>query len=523
MTADTGATRVELTPSRWLRRSAAAFPDGVAIEDGDRSWTFDEFADRVARLTALLAASGVQRGDRVAALCSNSPLMVEAHFAIPALPAVIVALNTRLSHEEHLYQLRHAGVVCLLATREFADRATALASEAGLVLLMEDDDHEKVLASQQPLETAEPSEEDLLSISYTSGTTGRPKGVMQTHRAACLQAISMIVHTGLSGDSRYLWTLPMFHCHGWGQVWAVTAAGGTHVCLRTFDPAATWDVIRDSAVTHLSAAPTVITMLLTHRPAADPGGPVRVTMGGAPPSPALIERMEAAGLVPRHLYGLTETLGPSLVNVWRSEWSALPEADRARRHARQGVPTLPISGVRIVDDRGSDQPSDGISSGELWLRGDTVTTGYFGDDEATETAIVDGWLKTGDAAVRHPDGYVEITDRLKDVIITGGENVSSVEVERVIDSFDGVVESAVVGVPHPVWGEQVVAFVSGEDVDDERLIAHVRRHLAGFKVPRRIEHVDLPKTATGKIRKDLLRARAAAASSVVPVGPEERP
>jgi len=506
VTVDPGS---QLTPVRLLHRAAEAFPAAEAVVDGDVTRTFEELRERVSALAAVLEDLGVRPGDRVALLCSNSALMIESHFAVPAVPAVMVPLNTRLSHDEHLAQVQHAGVRCLIATREFGDRARELATSAGIACLIEGTDHEAAVASARIDTRAGPCEADLLSISYTSGTTGRPKGVMQTHRAAYLQANAMIVHSGLDRDARYLWTLPMFHCHGWGHTWAVTAAGGTHVCLRSFDPAEVWRHLDAGDVSHLSAAPTVITMLLAERPTGVAAGRrVRVSMGGAPPSPALVERMDRAGLTPHHLYGLTETLGPSLVNLWQRAWDALPVGDRARMHARQGVATLPISGVRIVGDDGADVPSDGTSSGELWLRGDTVTAGYFRDPEATEAAIVDGWLRTGDAAVRHADGYVEITDRLKDIIITGGENVSSVEVERAIDAFDGVVESAVVGAPHPLWGEQVVAFVTATDLDEASLIRHLRDRLAGFKMPRRFVYGDLPKTATGKVRKDVLRGRA---------------
>jgi fatty-acyl-CoA synthase len=359
------------------------------------------------------------------------------------------------------------------------------------------------------------SEGQLLSISYTSGTTGSPKGVMHSHRGAHQQALAMTHHCGFTVDTRYLWTLPMFHCHGWSNTWAVTAAGGTHVCLRTFSPAAAWQAVRAYDITHFSAAPTVLTMML-----AEPGDgpapacPLRVTTGGAPPTPALIARMEAAGLVPQHLYGLTETIGPSLVNVWQDSWSALGADERALLHARQGIPTVAMAGMRVVDATGDDVPADGATQGEILLRGDTVTSGYYRNPEATGAAIVDGWFRTGDIAVRHEDGYVEVRDRLKDIIISGGENISSVEVERVIDSYPGIRESAVVGIPDAKWGERPVAFVDTGDaaVDDEELTRHVRSRLAAFKAPRTIIRGELPKTATGKIRKDVLRLRAVEAA-----------
>jgi fatty-acyl-CoA synthase len=303
----------------------------------------------------------------------------------------------------------------------------------------------------------------------------------------------------------------MFHCHGWANTWAITTAGGTHVCLRTFSPAAAWGLIREHEITHLSAAPTVLTMMLTeHGDGPALIRPVRVTTGGAPPSPALIERMESAGLIPQHLYGLTETIGPSLVNVWRESWGALAPDQRARLHARQGVPTLTISGMRVVDEKGDDVPLDGVTRGEIELRGDTVTMGYFRNPEATDAAFRDGWFRTGDIAVVHEDGYVEVCDRLKDIIISGGENISSVEIERIIDAYPGVLESAVVGVPDPTWGERPVAFVDPGEASwpDDELTRHLRNHLAGFKTPKVIVRGALPKTATGKVRKDVLRRRA---------------
>lgn len=504
-----------LSPVAILDRSAAAFSDKIAVIDGDRTFTYSDLAERSARLAQVLRGLGVRAGDRVAALCANSHVLLEAHYAVPAAGAVLVPLNTRLTEGEVAHQIEHAKVKVLLATPETADRAMALRVRCGVEVLVggsaRHDDYERRLADHAASPGEGASGSDLLSISYTSGTTGSPKGVMHDHRAGYLQALSMVHHCGFTIDTVYLWTLPMFHCHGWGNTWAITAAGGTHVCLRTFSATAVWALIERHGVTHLSAAPTVLTMMLGERPEAPPRPAVRVTTGGAPPSPALIERMEAAGLAPQHLYGLTETLGPSLVNIWQETWSSEEAGERARLHARQGVPTLTITGVRVIDDRGADVPRDGSTRGEILLRGHTVTTGYYNAPEATAAALRDGWFHTGDVAVLHPDGYVEVADRLKDIIISGGENISSVEVERVLDACPGVLESAVVAAPDEQWGERPVAFIDVGDnqVDDAEITRHVRAHLAGFKTPRTIVRCELPKTATGKIRKDVLRERAA--------------
>lgn len=503
-----------LTPTVFLERAAGAFGDRVAVIDGGRTLTYRELEDRASRLASLLTRTrGIEPGARVAALCANSHVMLEAHYGVPLAGLVLVPLNTRLSEDEQHHQLVHADVRCLIATPEFEERARALADRTGIELVLgghvEGDDLDARLARAGRFAGTTVTETDLLSISYTSGTTGAPKGVMHTHRGAYLQTLSMVHHNSYTTDTRYLWTLPMFHCHGWANTWAITAAGGTHVCLRTFSPTAAWDAIDTLRATDLSAAPTVLTMMLAERTDSVAGHVVKVTTGGAPPSPALLERLRGAGFVPQHLYGLTETIGPSIVNVWHRSWDDLPVSDKARLHARQGVPAVAISGLRVAGPDGEGVARDATSRGEILLRGDTVTPGYFRNETATTEAIVDGWFHTGDVAVVHPDGYVEVVDRLKDIIISGGENISSVEVERVIDSFPGVLESAVVGAPDERWGERPVAFVdTGVDVlDEDALAAHLRQSLGGFKVPRTIVKGKLPKTATGKIRKDVLRRR----------------
>jgi fatty-acyl-CoA synthase len=505
-----------LTPTRFLDRAAAVFADRIAIVDGERRFTYAEFHDRALRLTGVLAGLGVGPGDRVAALCSNSHTMLELHNAIPLRAAVMVPLNTRLSEPELKLIIEHSGARLLIATTEFAGTATRLASGGPVRLLLADGPDADLEARMQEATPATQSIDDeqaLLAINYTSGTTGRPKGVMYHHRGAYLQALAMAYHTGLNTSSSYLWTLPMFHCNGWCFPWAVTAAGATHICLRRVDPAQVWRHVCEG-VTHFSAAPTVLGMLAEHPGAHDGfGQPIEVSTGGAPPSPTLLHRMAQLNIHITHLYGMTETFGPAIINQWQREWDALDPPLIAEMKARQGVPNVLGSAARVVDESGSDVRADGSSVGELVLRGNNIMLGYYNDAAATAAATFgDGWLRTGDFAVKHPNGYVEIRDRRKDIIISGGENIASVEIERVLDSHPAVVESAVVGVPDDRWGEVPVAFVttrSGMDVTADELQDFLRTSLARFKIPKRIHFAELPHTSTGKIQKNALRASAA--------------
>jgi fatty-acyl-CoA synthase len=477
-----------------------------------------DVADRAHRLAGALHGLGAGPGERVAALCANSHVMLELHNGVPLAGAVLVPLNIRLSSDELVYILRHSGARVLVATSELAATAAGAAAAAGTRLVVaggEQDEYEGLLAAAEPLTVTCQDERGLLAISYTSGTTGRPKGVMYHHRGAYLQALATAFHARLTAASVYLWTLPMFHCDGWCFTWGVTAAGATHLCLRSFDPARVWELLRTRGVTHFSAAPTVLTMLVSAREAvagapADP--PVAVQTGGAPPSPALVARMAAAGLQVTHLYGLTETYGPLAINDWHPEWHALPAEEQAALQARQGVGNVIADRLRVVDRSGRDVPADGTTIGELVCRGNDVMLGYYRDDDATAAADLGGWFRTGDLAVMHPDGYAEIRDRAKDIIISGGENIASVEVERVLDSHPAVLESAVVGRPHELWGEVAVAFVAvrpGMQVTPEELTGHVRSRLAHFKAPRDVVLVtELPKTSTGKIQKHVLRDQA---------------
>jgi fatty-acyl-CoA synthase len=505
----------ELTPTAFLERSAAVFPDRAAIIDGDKRFTYADFSRRSFALTGLLADLGVQPGDRVAALCANSHVMLELHHGVPLRGAVLVSLNIRLSAPELAYIVEHSGASVLVATAELAPRAVEVAATTGVRLVLEDE-YERLLTDAKPRNVPIASERDLLAINYTSGTTGRPKGVMYHHRGAYLQALAMAFHTRLSVESRYLWTLPMFHCDGWCFTWAVAAAGGTHVCLRAVEPAEIWRLLRDEGVTHYSGAPTVLTMIAHAEGAAPLPRPVTVQTGGAPPAPTLLATMDALNMAVTHLYGLTETFGPLALNEWQPAWNSAPAQRRAALNARQGVGNVIANPVRVIDASGADVPADGETIGEIVARGNDVMLGYYRDRAATEEATVDGvWMRTGDLAVMHPDGYVEIRDRSKDIIITGGENVASVEVEQAIVSHPSVMEAAVVGQPDPKWGQIPVAYVTvrpGVTADEGlagEIVAHVRSRLAGFKTPRRVVFGDLPKTSTGKIRKAELRAAAA--------------
>ena len=506
----------ELTPTAFLERSGRVFADRPAIADGDLRFSYAEFLDRCRRLTGLLADLGVAPGDRVAALCVNSHVLLELHNGVPMRGAVLVPLNIRLSAGELSYIVGHSGARVLVTTHELRERAERVASATGVRLVVAGepgDEYEALLAHASPQPVAVTDERGMLAINYTSGTTGQPKGVVYHHRGAYLQALAMAWHTGLTAESGYLWTLPMFHCNGWCFTWAVTAAGAQHLCLRSVDTARIWDLIYSGGVTHFSAAPTVLTMIAAaaQPPNSASGRYIQVQTGGAPPSPTLLARMSALGLDVTHLFGLTETFGPIAINQWQPEWSRLPAADQAARKVRQGVGNVIGDRLRVIDAAGADVPADGTTIGEIVVRGNDVMLGYYREDEATDAATVDGWLRTGDLAVMHPDGYLDIRDRAKDVIISGGENIASVEVERVIDAIPGVVESAVVAMPDPRWGEVPIAYVTvanGTDVTEADVIAHVRSRLAHFKTPHHVVFGELPKTSTGKIQKNVLRTRS---------------
>lgn len=506
-----------LTPTDFLNRAAWVFGDRVAVVDGQRRFTYREFAKRSRQLAGALAGLGVTPGDRVAALCTNSHIMLEMHYGVPLAGAVLVPLNIRLSVDELLYIVKHAGANVLVVTAELVSQARELAEGTGDLQVVvaggTNDDYESLIEAAKSLAVPCTDERGLLAINYTSGTTGRPKGVMYHHRGAYLQALAMAFHSRLSSGSRYLWILPMFHCDGWCFPWAVCAAGGTQVCLRATDVEEIWRILQSEDITHFSAAPTVLSMIANAKAAR--GGAltkrrIRVDTGGAPPSPALLARMATLRMDVNHLYGLTETFGPVGVNDWQPEWDALAHVRQADLKARQGVGNIVAERIRAVDEQGNDVPEDATTIGELVVRGNNVMLGYYRDEESTAAVNMDGWLRTGDLGVVHPDGYIEIRDRRKDIIISGGENIASVEVERALDSHPAVLESAVVGERHAKWGEVPVAYVTlreGWRAEPIELIQHVRERLATFKSPQRIVFTELPKTSTGKIQKNVLRSR----------------
>jgi fatty-acyl-CoA synthase len=516
--------REPMTPTSLLQRTVRVFPEREAIVHGDERWTWRRFAAEVGRLAGALERAGVEAGDRVAVLLPNSPIHLAVHFAAPLLTAPLVSINTRLAPAEIEYILRHSGAKILLVDPELAiplDGILGNCSDLERVIEVADGDvavrpgkvDYKDFTAGAPVVALEPRLEDedqVLSINYTSGTTGRPKGVMYTHRGATLNALGQIATHSLTRDSTFLWTLPMFHCNGWCMPWALTGAASRHICLRGIDPPQIFRAIDDEKVTHFNGAPTVLLMLASDSAADgrhfDP--PINVCTGGAPPSPNLLERMEAIGFRITHLYGLTETYGPHVFCESQDGWSGLDTAARAALMARQGVPFIHALHLRIVDPEMKDVPADGETMGEVVMRGNNVMRGYFEDSEATCEAFRGGWFHSGDVGVMHPDGYIELRDRSKDIIISGGENISTIEVENALYAHPAIHEVAVVGVPDEKWGEVPKAFVvltPGTELSAEDVIAWAREQLSHFKCPKSVEFGELPKTATGKIQKFKLR------------------
>ncbi len=514
-----------LTPVTLLQRSARVFPKRRAVVYGDALvWDYRRLAEEVGRMAGALRRAGVVPGDRVAILAPNTPLHLVAHFAMPLLRAPLVSINTRLAGAEIAHILAHSGAKVLLVDPELAPRldgSRESLSELELVVEMPDPkaplrpgqtSYETFVAGAEvlPLVNAVEDELEVLSINYTSGTTGTPKGVMYTHRGGTLNALTQIGTAKLKKESAFLWTLPMFHCNGWCMPWAVTAAGATHVCLRGADPAEILSTLKTRGVTHLNGAPTLLLMIASHPDAAglrvEP--PLLVCTGGAPPSPTLLTRMEEIGFQISHLYGLTETYGPHVLCEMQTEWESLPVEERAKVMSRQGVPYVHSVYLRVVDSEMNDVPADGQTTGEVVMRGNNVMRGYYRDPEATTKAFEGGWFHSGDVAVMHADGYLELRDRSKDIIVSGGENISSIEVEHCLVKHPAVMECAIVAMPHEKWGEVPKAFVAlkpGQEVSEADLIAFARERLAHFKCPKAVQFGELPKTATGKIQKFKLR------------------
>jgi fatty-acyl-CoA synthase len=507
-----------LTPLDFLERSAWVYRGRTAVVDGGRRFTYAQFRERVHRQASALTKLGIVPGDRVAVLAPNTVAALEAQFGVILAGAVLVMLNTRLQAGELVWILNHCEARAVIADPQLAPLLESVRGELPhLAHLISD--YEGLLAqgespfTESMFTVGQPDEDGVISVNYTSGTTGFPKGVMFTHRGAYLNALGEVLEHGLTCRSVYLWTLPLFHCNGWCFPWAVTAAGARHVCMRHVDPEKIVELIRAEGVTHLCGAPVVVGTLAEYCAAKGirfEGG-LQIVTAGAPPSPAVIRAAGEMGASLAHAYGLTETYGPHTICAWHPEWDALPAAERARMKARQGVPYIVAGGcLRVVDPQMRDVPPDGQSMGEVVMRGNNVMLGYYRNPRATEEAFRGGWFHSGDLAVMHPDGYIEIRDRQKDIVISGGENISSIEVEKVLAEHPAVLEAAVVAAPDEKWGEVPKAYVglkAGRQASAEELIEFCRARLAHFKCPKQVEFGPLPRTATGKIRKNELRAR----------------
>ncbi len=502
--------RQELTPLSFLERSAAVHATRTAVIDGEARFTYSEWLVRARRFADALAALGVGKGDRVAFLAFNSEPLQLAHFAVPMVGAIVVAINTRLSPDEIGYILGHSGSKLVFYSPELAEQLAQ--APQGVQRISLGSEFEEIVAggSEEPSEAVLEDEYEVIAIDYTSGTTGRPKGVMYHHRGAYLNAVAMAMDLRLDCDSRYLWTLPMFHCNGWCFTWATVAAGATSVCMPKVDPALVWRLLKSGQATAFCGAPTVLIMLVNDHAAERLEQPVRVLTAGAPPSPTIISEMRQLNFDLQHVYGLTETYGPYTINVPPPGSEQLPPVEQATRRARQGHPNLLAGEVRVVDPELNDVSRDGETLGEVVMRGNVVMKGYFANEEATEAAFAGGWFHSGDIGVMHPDGGIELRDRKKDIIISGGENISTIEVEQAVVSHPAVMEVAVIAIPDEKWGEVPKAFVTlkpDSAATAEEIVAHCRGRLAGFKVPKAVEFGELPKTSTGKIQKFLLRER----------------
>ena len=515
-----------LTPLEFMRRSRRLYPNREAVVDGEQRLTYGDFFARCDRWSAALQQLGVSKGDRVAYIAPNTHAQLASFYAVPQLGAVLVPINYRLTADDFAYIIGHSGarIVCahsdqLDAVESIRDRIPGVESFVALEGAREGWLDYEALIAAAPSDFNRPaiSEHDLLTINYTSGTTSRPKGVMITHRNAYMNTLGTLVHIHMTPEDRYLWTLPMFHANGWTFVWTVTAVGGAHVCLRKVEPRAIFESIASERVTMLCAAPTVLIGVANSpeelRKTARPG--VRVLTAGAPPAAATIERVEGEfGWEVTQVYGLTETAPFITICEPLPEHASLSPRERASIKARQGVELISSGELMVADEKLQEVPHDGETLGEIVVRGNVVMSGYYNDPEATAKAFAGGWFHSGDAAVVHSDGYVEIRDRIKDVIISGGENISSIEVEGILLRHPAVQEVAVVGLPHEKWGEAPYAFVvlkPGATCDEEELRQYSRDNMAHFKAPHGFTFIEeLPKTATGKIQKFVLRGRKAA-------------
>ncbi len=516
-----------LTPVHFISRAASIYPDKTAVINGEKRFTYQEFYDRVNRLASALRNIGIGKDDKVAFMCPNIPPMLEAHYAVPMIGAALVSINIRLSSREIAYIVNHSDAKALFVDNEFANVIQPVVGELTNVKTIvnvcdiSDDkplpgtDYESFLmtGSTDPVEPVVDDEYQIATINYTSGTTGLPKGVMYHHRGAFLNAMGEVIEFGINSTSVYLWTLPMFHCNGWCFTWGITAVGATHVCLRKVVADEIYRVVETEGVSHLCAAPTILITMSTF-----PGAkslnlkrPLNIMTAGAPPAPTVIQNMEAIGATVTQTYGLTEVFGPHSICEWQTKWDDLSLEERAKIKARQGVPYVHALWMDVVNPETMESvPRDGMTIGEIVMRGNNVMLGYYKDPDASAEAFKGGWFHSGDLAVMHPNNYIQIMDRKKDIIISGGENISTVEVESVIYRHPKVMEVAVIPVPDEKWGEVPKAFVvpmPGETPTEKEIIDFCKENLARFKAPKSVEFGELPKTATGKVQKFKLREK----------------
>lgn len=520
------ANYTALTPLYFLQRAAEIYPGKTAIIYGDTQYDYRTYYDRCRKMASALKRRGIGKDDTVAMLAPNVPAVLEAHFGVPMCGAILNAMNTRLDAEVIAFQLQHGEARMFIVDQHFrtlAQDITERLPDAHKPILVEIAegmpftgaiDYEDFLNEGDAEEAWQTPEDEwqAITLNYTSGTTGNPKGVVYHHRGAYLEALGNVIAFGLNDQSVYLWTLPMFHCNGWTYPWAVAAVGGTHICLRQVDPAEIFTSIVQHGVTHFCGAPVILNMLIHAPEEAKRSFPqiVNVATGGAAPPSTVIERMQAMGFRITHIYGLTETYGPSTYCARQAEWDDLDMTVLAGKLARQGVRFSTLEDIRVFNPETMEEvPSDGETIGEVMFRGNTVMKGYLKNETATRASFADGWFHSGDLGVRHPDSYIEIKDRSKDIIISGGENISSLEIEEVLYRHPAVREAAVVARPDEKWGETPCAFVDlsaeANDITEQDLITYCRAHMAHFKAPKKVIFGELPKTATGKIQKYLLR------------------